>query len=108
MVKDTFHLDLPVDKSGISAPFSLSLHLAPYIGLVSNWPVRYSGLTGNLALTGVTLPDGTPLSSLGDTFSFESGLGAPAPVPEPASLAAWGMIAGAAGVAAARRRAARR
>lgn len=108
LFKDTFHLDLPLDKLGVSVPFSLGLHLWPVADVERNAPNHFAGLLGNLALTGVTLPDGSSLSSVGDTFAFESGLGAPAPVPEPASLAAWGLIAGIAGAAAARRRSARR
>jgi hypothetical protein len=85
-------------SSGLSAPFNLSLALNPPVGLNRDTPTIFDGLAGNLALTSVTLPDGTILSSLGDSVSFESGLGVPDAVPEPASLLAWGL--GLAGVVA--------
>jgi hypothetical protein len=97
-LKDSFHIDLPVSSSGLSAPFNLSLALNPPVGLNRDTPTIFDGLAGNLALTSVTLPDGTILSSLGDSVSFESGLGVPDAVPEPASLLAWGL--GLAGVVA--------
>jgi hypothetical protein len=92
-IKDTFHIDLPLNMSGLSAPFSLGLQLSPFIGLLSNANVSYSGLTGNIALTSVTLPDGTPLSALGDSVSFESGLILPTAAPEPSSVLVWGLAA---------------
>jgi hypothetical protein len=102
-LKETFHTDLALNKSGLSAPLDLSLTLMPSVGLVSNLGYSYSGLTGNLALTSVTLPDGTSLSSLGDSVSFESGLASPNVVPEPCSLIVWGLIAIAASAMAVRR-----
>jgi hypothetical protein len=102
-VTDTFHLDLPVSKAGISDPFSLSLQLTPFQGLISNTTTNYSGLTASLALNSVTLPDGTSLSELGDSVSFESGLSAPVAAPEPASFLAWGLVASIAGLVASRR-----
>jgi hypothetical protein len=89
---DTFHIDLALDKAGHSDPFSLGLQLAPFMGLFSDSPANYKNATANLALTGITLPDGTPLSSLGDSVSFASDLTAPASVPEPQALAAWALI----------------
>jgi hypothetical protein len=100
-ITDTFHIDLPLNKVGVSNPFSLSLQLSPDIGLVSNSPLN-SGLSANIALTSVTLPDGTPLSALGDSVSFQSGLN-PTPAPEPASLLVWGLVGGTAGAMAVRR-----
>lgn len=100
---NTFHIDLSLSQSGLSAPLSLGLQLTPTMGLYSNSPVEFSGLTANIALTSVTLPDGTPLSALGDLVSFESGLAAPTAAPEPASLLVWGLVA-TAGAAAVRRR----
>ena len=102
-LKETFHIDLPLSKSGLSAPFSLGLQLSPSVGLVNGEGISYTGLTGNLALTGVTLPDGTSLAALGDSVSFESGLHLPGAVPEPASLLVWGLIAATAGMMAVRR-----
>jgi hypothetical protein len=102
-VTDTFHIDLPVSKTGISDPFSLSLQLTPFEGLISNTTTNYSGLTAGIALNSVTLPDGTPLSALGDSVAFESGLSAPVAAPEPASFLAWGLVAAIAGLAASRR-----
>jgi len=99
-LKETFHTDLALNKSGVSAPLNLSLTLLPYVGLVSNFGYSYSGLTGNFALASVTLPDGASLSSLGDSVSFESGLASPNVVPEPSSLIVWGLIAIAASVTA--------
>jgi len=103
VIQDTFHIDLPLNKSGVSSPFSLSLQLSPFMGLFSNSNVDYSGLTGNIALTGVTLTDGTPLSALGDSVSLESGLILPTAAPEPASFLVWGLTALAAGAIAVRR-----
>jgi hypothetical protein len=101
-VIETFHLNLPLNSLGVSNPFSLSLQLTPYVGLFSNSPVT-DGLSASIGLTSVTLPDGTPLSALGDSVSFESGLIAPTAAPEPASVLAWGIVTAAAGVAAIRR-----
>lgn len=103
VIQDTFHIDLPLNKSGQNAPFSLSLQLSPFMGLFSNANVDYSGLTGNIALTGVTLPDGTPLSALRDSVSFASGLVLPTPAPEPESVLVWCITVLAAGVLAVRR-----
>lgn len=99
---ETFHIDLPVDASGQSGPFSVGLQLyAPLVGVGT--PVSYSGLSGNIALTSVTLPDGTPLASLGDSISFASGLSAPTTVPEPGTLVAWGVAFAATALQAVRR-----
>ena len=92
-LKDTFHIDLPLSGTGLSAPFNLSLALNPQVGAAFEQPTMYD-LTGNLALTSVTLPDGiTTLASLGDSISFASGLTPPDPnpVPEPASLLGWAL-----------------
>ncbi|MCA1686522.1 MAG: hypothetical protein LC745_11225, partial [Planctomycetia bacterium] len=102
-LKDTFHLDLPLDRSGLSSPFNLGLHLSPFMGMTSNGSTRYSDLAANLALTGLTLTDGTPLAPTGDSVAFASGLASANPVPEPASLLAWGLIAATSGAVTVRR-----
>jgi hypothetical protein len=48
----------------------------------------------SLSLTGVTLPDGTPLTAAGYGVSFASGMALPEqPVPEPATFVVWGLLA---------------
>lgn len=102
-LKDTFHVDLHLDQLGRSDPFSLSLYLAPPIGLFSNQRVSVTDMMGNLALIGVTLPDGTSLASIGASVSFDSGLPWANPVPEPASVLAWGTASAVAAAMAIRR-----
>ncbi|WZO98348.1 hypothetical protein EP7_005409 [Isosphaeraceae bacterium EP7] len=98
-----FHIDLPVNAAGLSAPFSLSLE-------ASSFAVAHSNDRGDvdhrlrLSLLGVTLADGTSLGSLGYQVSFASGLSSPEPVPEPASVAIWTLGAAACIVAARRRK----
>jgi len=59
-----------------------------------NWS---SGDQVSLSLTGVTLPDGIPLTADDYSVSFASGMTLPeAPVPEPATFVAWGVLEGAA------------
>jgi hypothetical protein len=103
-ITDTFHIDLPLNQAGVSNPLSLGLQLSPYIGLVSNSNLN-SGLSANISLDSVTLPDGTSLSALGDSVSFESSLTPPMATPEPASLLLWGLVAAAGGATVVRRRA---
>jgi hypothetical protein len=92
----TFHLDLPLDRSGASAPFQLALSSNPNARLQSN-AGAYVDQSASLSLQAVTLPDGTPLASKGYGVSFASGmLGTPSTVPEPAPLACWGLASGAA------------
>jgi hypothetical protein len=97
---ETFHLNLALNQAGVSSPINLGLQLSPPVGLVNGTGYSYTGLSGNLALSSVTLPDGTSLASLGDTVSFESGLASPNAVPEPSSLIVWGLIAMTAGATA--------
>ncbi|HEX8200545.1 MAG TPA: hypothetical protein VF590_08655 [Isosphaeraceae bacterium] len=100
----TFHLDLPVNASGDSAPFSLGLESNLSLGIQSNANIFAEHRDFTVSLTDVTLPDGTPLASRGYAVSFASGLPWPAAVPEPASLAGWGLVAALAGAAARSRR----
>jgi hypothetical protein len=89
----TFHIDVPLSPSGTSAPLQLALSSLPNTGLYSNGGF-YSDQSAQLALTGVTLPDGTSLAAAGYGVSFASGLlEQPRPVPEPASLACWALSA---------------
>jgi hypothetical protein len=89
----TFHIDLPLSGSGTSDPFQLALSSLPNTGLYSNGGY-YADQSARLALTGVTLPDGTSLATAGYGVSFASGLlGGPSPVPEPTSLACWALTA---------------
>ncbi|WP_422929273.1 hypothetical protein [Singulisphaera sp. PoT] len=116
---DTFHVDLHLDAKGQSDPLNLKLELTPAMTLVANSEIRFGTLAGdpvdlygNLALTSVTLPDGMPLSALGDSVTFLSGLQAPgtlaAPVPEPTTFLAWGLVLSLGGLAKASRRRATR
>ena len=87
----TFHLDLPVNSSGLSDPFRLSLQVTPDSGLSSNYAIN-SGPIGDaiLSLTSITTTDGRLLSDLGDSVTFTSGMLAPGvqpmPIPEPSSI----------------------
>ncbi len=92
----TFDINLALHPDGVSDPFSLSLSTArfiytpPFLG-GSVWS---SGDTIAVSLTGVTLPDGTPLSAAGYSASFASGMALPEqPVPEPATFVVWGLLA---------------
>ena len=105
-LKDTFHVDLPVSSTGLGAPINLGLALSPQVGTAEDQPTLYN-LAGNLALTSVTLPDGTTtLASLGDSVSFASGLTPPDPnpVPEPNSLLGWALALATAGAGTTRSR----
>ena len=97
----TFHLDLPVNSSGLSDPFRLSLQVTPDSGLESNYAIN-SGPIGDaiLSLTSITTTDGRLLSDLGDTVTFASGMLAPGvqPVPEPSSILIIGGLVAAVGL----------
>lgn len=105
----TFHIDLPVNASGVSDPFSLSLKATTNLYAESNSGAS-SALLGTLSLDSVTLPDGTLLADKGYGVAFASGMTgltsqvSPQPVPEPASVAMWAVVA-AAGIGLVRRRA---
>src|SRR5208283_2921186 len=60
----TFNINLALHPDGVSDPFSLSLQTGRSIqpNTMFNW---YSGDSVSLSLTGVTLPDGTPLTAAG-------------------------------------------
>ncbi len=92
----TFHIDLGLSQSGISEPFSLSLQSINAAQLVQDMGT-YMTQDMTLSLTGVTTADGTPLQSLGYSVSFASGMAYP--VPEPATMAAWGLVSAACGLA---------
>ncbi len=98
----TLHLDLSVDESGLSDPFSLSLE-AQSSAFSNSGTGLFNYHSNRLSLTGVTLTDGRSLGALGYGVSFISGLPSPEPVPEPASVALWSIVA-IAGVAVARHR----
>ncbi|WP_206107592.1 hypothetical protein [Paludisphaera rhizosphaerae] len=88
-----FHIDVALDGSGVSDPFNLSLSSLPRTGLFKNLGF-FSYQWASLALTGVTLPDGTSLADAGYDVSFASGLIIDeAAVPEPASAACWSLAA---------------
>lgn len=88
-----FHIDVALDKSGVSDPFDLSLSSFPKTGLFRNLGF-FSYQWASLALSGVTLPDGTSLTDAGHDVSFASGLIIEeAAVPEPASLTCWSLAA---------------
>ena len=88
----TLNITLALHPNGVSDPFSLSVS-----SIGSSWPLvftisnsSYNSSIG-LSLTGVTLPDGTPLSAVGYSASFASGMALP--VPEPATFVVWGLLA---------------
>ncbi len=94
----TFNITLALHPNGVSDPFSLSVS-----SIGSSWPLVSAMYTSSfsssisLSLTGVTLPDGTPLTASGDTVSFASGMTLPEQsVPEPATVVVWGLLAAAA------------
>jgi hypothetical protein len=91
----TFNIALALHPNGVSDPFSLSVSSigSPTAGLdQGTMPLGYSSAI-SLSLTGVTLPDGTPLSAGGYGASFASGMPLPEqPVPEPQSIALWGLL----------------
>ena len=67
-----------------------------------SWPGTLQ-LPMSLSLTGIYLPDGTPIAAAGDSVTFDSGLPPPvvAPVPEATSVAAWCLLAAGAAMDAA-------
>jgi hypothetical protein len=91
----TFDLKLALHPDGVSDPFSLSLSSGQYVSPHSMGYLGYWTSTMSLSLTGVTLPDGTPLTSDGYGTTFASGLTLPEqPVPEPAAWFVWSLLAG--------------
>jgi len=94
----TLNITLALHPNGVSDPFSLSVSSigssSPLVDALST--SSYSSSI-SLSLTGVTLPDGTPLSAAGYSASFASGMALPEqPVPEPATVVVWGLLAAAA------------
>lgn len=110
----TFHIDLPVNANGVSDPFSLRLSTSTKIWTDQNDTNNFlfGGIQGVLSLDSVTLPDGTSLAEKGYGVAFASGLAglpsapSPRPIPEPATVATWALVA-AAGLGLARKRAGR-
>jgi len=101
LLTGTLHVDLPLSATGTSSLFS--------IGLGSDLAALGKTLTDfkSLSLTGIFLPDGTPISAGGYSVSFESGLPPPPPapqVPEPSTLAVWGLLASGGALGVRRRR----
>ncbi len=91
----TLNITLALHPNGVSDPFSLSVSSigssSPLVDALST--SSYSSLI-SLSLTGVTLPDGTPLTAAGYSASFASGMALPEqPVPEPATFVVWGLLA---------------
>ena len=95
LLSGTFHLDLPLSATGTSQQFSLGLTSdLDLFKVLYSWPGTLQ-LPMSLSLTGIYLPDGTPIAAAGDSVTFDSGLPPPivAPVPEPTSVAAWCLLA---------------
>ena len=89
----TFDIKLGLNAAGVSDPFSVGLSSSQAVQPVTI-PVNLPPSSLALSLTGVTLPDGSPLSAGGYSVTFASGLTlAPQAVPEPATLAIWVSIA---------------
>ena len=88
-----FHFDLAVSPDGVSQQFSVGLN-SEIPGLVEFASVDNLSVM-RLALTGITLPDGTGLEEAGYAVSFESGLPElpPPSIPEPATWLAWSLLA---------------
>lgn len=89
-----FDITLALHPNGVSDPFSLSVSSGQSVQ--PNWWTLsiYSESSISLSLTGVTLPDGTPLTAAGYGVSFASGLTLPVqPVPEPGAFVVWGLLA---------------
>jgi hypothetical protein len=90
----TFDIKLALHPNGVSDPFSLSVSVSRATEWSTMYSVFDSGDKLSLSLTGVTLPDGTPLTAAGYGVSFASGLTLPEqPVPEPATFVLWGLLA---------------
>jgi hypothetical protein len=88
----TFNIALALHPNGVSDPFSLSVSSigSPAANLNTFGALSYASSI-SLSLTGVTLPDGTPLTAAGYGGSFASGMALP--VPEPATFVVWGLLA---------------
>jgi len=91
----TLNITLALHPNGVSDPFSLSVSSigssSPLVDALST--SSYSSSI-SLSLTGVTLPDGTPLTAAGYSASFASVMALPEqPVPEPATFVVWGLLA---------------
>src|SRR5262249_35587539 len=89
----TFDIKLALHPNGASDPFSVGLSSSQAVQPITI-PVNLPPSSLSLALSSITLPDGSPLSSEGFTATFASGLTlAPQSVPEPSTLAIWLSIA---------------
>lgn len=89
----TFDVKLALHPDGVSDPFSLTVTSGQSVQ--PNWWTSSVNSVNSisLSLTGVTLPDGTPLSAVGYGVSFASGMILPEqPVPEPATYVVWGLL----------------
>jgi hypothetical protein len=89
-----FHVDVPLSASGVSTS-SFSVVLSDWFpGLPSNLSTSINDAL-SVSLTGIYLPDGTSLTADGYSVTFHSAAGPIRlePVPEPATWAAWGVIA---------------
>jgi hypothetical protein len=85
----SFHLDIPLSALGTSQQFGLAIG-SDLAGLGTTQTDSET-----LSLTGVYLPNGTPISADGLNVSFESGLPPVVePVPEPGTMAVWALMAG--------------
>jgi hypothetical protein len=90
----TFHVDVPLPPSGVSTvPFSMLLQ-DWMSGLPRNAAVSVDDVA-SVALNGMYGPDGSSLTAEGYMVSFQTapGLLQFTPTPEPATWAAWGVIA---------------
>jgi hypothetical protein len=102
LLSGTFHMDLPLSKLGLSSQFSVRIEsqlpaLQEYISLAKGSEI-------GLALTGVTLPDGTPLEEKG--FCPHSRF--PSPRVGPPGGSSWGSERSYRGASVARSLSARR
>lgn len=91
----TFNIALALHPNGVSDPFSLSVSSSFGSSLYNGYEYGWrSGSSISLSLTGVTLPDGTPLTAAGYGGAFASGMALPEQsVPEPATFVVWGLLA---------------
>jgi hypothetical protein len=90
----SFHLDVPLSSSGVSAsPFAISM--VEMLPGITNSAATSLHDKISVSLTGIDLPDGTPLLTAGYSVTFNS---VPGPLaietaPEPATWATWGVMA---------------